>query len=196
VIIKDKLSLETYKKIKFALRRTKDTGREHGFVLCSNNEIETGDICVGTECNIKLKQQNSCVSDHNKIVLGAFHTHPNIYTPYGDLASIPDLYAGMQRKINGASQGVVCISESDYPKYMQCYIPKRNLNLPSVIIQQILNKQIPPDHEESFLFSLYNRENINIDEGMQSKNIKSTSTDNIKYNKYGEYIPKSRRGKR
>jgi len=166
--IKDKLSLETYKNINLALKKTIETGKEHGFSLCSNHEIISGDMCEGDECCIPMTLANSC-PESNRHVLGQFHTHPNCSTPYGDImASLRDLQLGLMHKLRGESSGIVCVAEGKNPEHMQCYIPKYNLDIPTDIILQILYGR-HPQNIYKFLFFAYDVENIIIKEAIKNK---------------------------
>ncbi len=74
--IKDKITPQIRKKFSQAIRRTKETGKEHGFHICieNNGKLSPINMCVGDECSIKLHQMHMpCV---DKKIQGDFHTHP------------------------------------------------------------------------------------------------------------------------
>ncbi len=57
------------------IKKTHETGKEHGMSLCSkNHEILVGQKAVGTESGISLSEK--CLNKKEKYV-GSFHTHPD-----------------------------------------------------------------------------------------------------------------------
>lgn len=58
------------KKAREAIRRTEETGKEHGFVICPDGS--TGEIQAGGRTSLRLKGE--CESEGQVAI---FHTHPN-----------------------------------------------------------------------------------------------------------------------
>jgi hypothetical protein len=74
--MKDKITPQIRKKFVQAIKQTKDTGKEHGFHLCieDNGKLIPGEMCIGDECSIKLYEMH--IPCGEKKVQGDFHTHP------------------------------------------------------------------------------------------------------------------------
>jgi hypothetical protein len=75
-MMKDKITPQIRKKFLLAIRQTKETGKEHGFHMCIENDgkLSPGDMCIGDECSIKLHSMHMPCAE--KKVQGDFHTHP------------------------------------------------------------------------------------------------------------------------
>lgn len=73
--IRDKITPQIRKKFLKAINQTKETGMEHGFHICidNNGKLSPGDMCIGDECSIKLHEIHMPCED--KKVQGDFHTH-------------------------------------------------------------------------------------------------------------------------
>lgn len=74
--IKDKITPKMRKQFSQAIKKSKETGREHGFYMCIDDDgkLSATDMCVGDECSIKLHHAHAHCE--NKKVQGDFHTHP------------------------------------------------------------------------------------------------------------------------
>jgi hypothetical protein len=74
--IKDRITPQIRKKFLLAIKQTKDSGKEHGFHICmdNNGKLSPGEMCIGNECSIKLQQMSMPCAE--KKVQGDFHTHP------------------------------------------------------------------------------------------------------------------------
>ncbi len=69
------ISDDIIKKMDNQLLKTRNTGLEHGFNLCNdNNKIVAKDECVGTYCEIKIIRE--CSDQKKTPKVGDFHTHP------------------------------------------------------------------------------------------------------------------------
>lgn len=69
------ISDEIIKKMENLLQKTSNTGLEHGFNLCNdNNMIVAKDECIGTYCEIKIMHE--CSNQKKTPKVGDFHTHP------------------------------------------------------------------------------------------------------------------------
>ena len=75
-MIRDKITPQLRKRFLQDIKKTKDTGKEHGFHLCIENsaKLSAGNTCVGDECGIKFQQPS--LSCPGRKVQGEFHTHP------------------------------------------------------------------------------------------------------------------------
>lgn len=75
-MIKDKITSEIKNRFKEDIRKTIETGKEHGFFICKDekgNLFHSDITCVGDECSIKLG--DPIVSCPGKKIQGSFHTH-------------------------------------------------------------------------------------------------------------------------
>lgn len=74
--IKDKITPQIRKKFLQAIKSTKETGKEHGFNMCieDNGKLSSTNMCIGDECSIKLHQMHMPCAE--KKIQGDFHTHP------------------------------------------------------------------------------------------------------------------------
>lgn len=73
--IKDKFSKETIDLMKEFIKNTRNTGIEHGFIMCSNNVITPSkERAVGIEHEVGLQYEGACKDK----IQGNFHTHPRI----------------------------------------------------------------------------------------------------------------------
>ncbi len=73
--IRDKLSKETIDLMKVFIKNTRNTGLEHGFIMCSNNVITPSkERAVGIEHEVGLQYEDSCKDK----IQGSFHTHSRI----------------------------------------------------------------------------------------------------------------------
>lgn len=74
--IEDKITDNTYKNMYKSLIKTKDTGKEHGFILCKGDKIYSKEEseCIGDLCNIELKDM--CNEPKGITRQGNYHTHP------------------------------------------------------------------------------------------------------------------------
>jgi hypothetical protein len=76
--IKDKITPKIRKKFLLAIRQTKDTGKEHGFHLCIENDgkLSSTNMYIGDEHSIKLHEIHMPCAE--KKLQGDFHTHPHL----------------------------------------------------------------------------------------------------------------------
>lgn len=75
-MIKDKISPELKERLKDAIKKTIDTGKEQGFYICKNKEgkLFADKGCEGEQCDLMIgRPQDSCQGEINQ---GDFHTHP------------------------------------------------------------------------------------------------------------------------
>jgi len=73
--IRDKFSKETIDLMKDFIKNTRNTGLEHGFIMCSNDVITPSkERVVGIEHEVGLQYEDSC-KDKTQ---GSFHTHSRI----------------------------------------------------------------------------------------------------------------------
>lgn len=100
------------KQIIEALKRTHETGLEHGFSVCKDGkgksfitryEKQEGDICIGEECHVQLA---GC-SEGNYLM--EFHTHPETIT----LFSRGDIHRALRTRTD-----FTCIGINLLDKYM------------------------------------------------------------------------------
>lgn len=82
----DLKKLEAFKSQMFeALRRTRDTGREHGFNVCKEDgSYKAKDICEGDKCSVRTQR---CQWPNTLV---GYHTHP---PGKGRLFSAEDVFA-------------------------------------------------------------------------------------------------------
>ena len=75
-MIEDKITPQLRKRFLQEIKKTRDTGKEHGFHLCieNNTKLSAGNTCIGDECSIKF--QSPDLSCPGRKVQGEFHTHP------------------------------------------------------------------------------------------------------------------------
>lgn len=74
-MIKDKLSKETIDLMKEFIKNTRNTGVEHGFIMCSNNIITPSkERAIGLAHEVGLQYENACKDK----IQGNFHTHTRI----------------------------------------------------------------------------------------------------------------------
>lgn len=77
--IKDKINQELKERLKDAIEKTADTGKERGFYICKDKEgkLFADKVCEGEQCDITIgRPQDSCLGNINQ---GDFHTHPYTY---------------------------------------------------------------------------------------------------------------------
>lgn len=75
--VEDKITKDTYGYMYDSVKKTKDSGVEHGFKLCkSNGDIYAKEesICKGNECEIELTDK--CNEPMGFPRQGNYHTHP------------------------------------------------------------------------------------------------------------------------
>lgn len=72
----DKITLELKERLKDAVKKTVDTGKEQGFYICKDKEgnLFADKGCEGGQCDIMIgRPQDACKGETNQ---GDFHTHP------------------------------------------------------------------------------------------------------------------------
>ena len=71
-MIKEKLTPELKKLFRDTIKKTMNTGLEHGFLLCLDDKdnLIPSRVCKGEECKVELPQRCSIKTQGN------FHTHP------------------------------------------------------------------------------------------------------------------------
>lgn len=77
-MIKDKITSEIKKTFLEEIKKTIDTGKEQGFLICINkkgNLFPSKKRCQGEECGFVIKNAHKYCPDK---VQGTFHTHPYI----------------------------------------------------------------------------------------------------------------------
>ena len=73
--IKDKFSKEIIDLMKEFINNTKNTGIEHGFIMCSNNVITPSkERAIGIEHEVGLQYKDAC----KEKIQGSFHTHSRV----------------------------------------------------------------------------------------------------------------------
>lgn len=75
-MIKDKITPKLKERLKDAIKKTIDTGKEQGFYICKNKEgkLFVDKECEGEECGLTIgRPQDACQGNVNQ---GGFHTHP------------------------------------------------------------------------------------------------------------------------
>lgn len=74
-MIKDKISQELKSRFLQDIRKTKETGKERGFLICidEKDRLSATKSCEGKECGVDL---SSLKSQCNFKTQGEFHTHP------------------------------------------------------------------------------------------------------------------------
>jgi hypothetical protein len=75
-MIKDKIAPKLKERLKDAIKKTIDTGKEQGFYICKDKEgkLFTDKECEGTGCDLTMSRpQDACKGEINQ---GDFHTHP------------------------------------------------------------------------------------------------------------------------
>jgi hypothetical protein len=88
IMIKDKITSKLKERLKDAIKKTIDTGKEQGFYICKDKnkqlKLSKGKLfadkgCEGRQCDIAIgRPQDACLGEINQ---GDFHTHP--YTSLG-----------------------------------------------------------------------------------------------------------------
>ncbi len=75
-MIKDKITPNMRKKFSQAIKNTRETGKEHGFYMCIENDgkLSATDMCIGDECSVDIHKIHAPCS--GKKIQGDFHTHP------------------------------------------------------------------------------------------------------------------------
>lgn len=80
-MIKNRITPEIKKAFLEELKKTRDSGKEQGFLIClENDNNKNGRLsiskkrCIGDECGFVIKDVTEYCPDK---VQGAFHTHPN-----------------------------------------------------------------------------------------------------------------------
>lgn len=100
-------SKEFMQHAKIADRLTKETGLEHGFIFCKENDkIVVDNICSGTDCQINIKRQERCYGNSHI----TFHTHPN--RKKSEL-SIADLTRVVNKSFNFNEPGISCVKADE-----------------------------------------------------------------------------------
>ena len=72
----DKITPELKERLKDAVKKTVDTGKEQGFYICKDKEekLFADKECEGGQCDIMIgRPQDACKGETNQ---GDFHTHP------------------------------------------------------------------------------------------------------------------------
>lgn len=82
------LTENTIKNMEELIKKSKETGKEHGSVLCQEKdkkELNIGEECIGRACTVNIPM--TCKKDD--IIKGDYHTHPTAtaYPAILDLAS-------------------------------------------------------------------------------------------------------------
>ena len=75
-MIKDKITPKLKERLKDAIKKTIDTGKEQGFYICKDKEgkLFADKGCEGEQCDIMIgRPQDACQGETNQ---GDFHTHP------------------------------------------------------------------------------------------------------------------------
>jgi hypothetical protein len=75
-MIKDKITPKLKERLKDAIKKTIDTGKEQGFYICEDKEgkLFADKGCEGEQCDIMIgRPQDACRGETNQ---GDFHTHP------------------------------------------------------------------------------------------------------------------------
>lgn len=149
--IMDKITPELKRRFKEDIRKTIDTGKEHGFFLCTNDKISASEPCVGSECDIPLR--NPQLACPGKMVQGEFHTHPLIRR-YGskeiivqrfrdaakreglkdvelpiNIPSSADITNSILNKCKNIPVSTVCIGSDADPDNVTCWTMKKPKNI-------------------------------------------------------------------
>ena len=130
----DQISDETKVEMKKLIRYTKETGNEHGIMLCRiGNKIVNSEMCAGDKCSISSDAFGELFCPENSEYVSIFHTHPLEEGDDIDIYETPS-----EGDIVGASQlshNYTCISASKNNTY--CYkIPKKNIDLADIMWQK------------------------------------------------------------
>ena len=75
-MIKDKITPKLKERLKDAIKKTIDTGKEQGFYICKDKEgkLFADKGCEGEQCDLMIgRPQDACRGEINQ---GDFHTHP------------------------------------------------------------------------------------------------------------------------
>lgn len=214
--IASRLSKDTKNLMKQAILNTKNTGDEHGFILCSNSDIHHSKegICRGNSCEINLMPGMKCEDK----TLGFYHVHPwyqagkKFYESYNPAArtipfdmylsvskptltspipSVGDLTNAVSSKAKRLTEGTTCVSIDFLPNRVECYtVPNalpRYLAMEFVDIAKKWDIRARTTPRRTMI-QHFDIEYINLEDDVESVGQKT-------YDNKGNYIPKSRRGK-
>lgn len=154
-MIKDKITPGLKKSFLENIKKTIDTGKEHGFFICEDNVKKlyaSERRCEGSSCDIIA---DPMVGDCPGNIKGFFHVHPNITTiekmydikfskadidnliPLSkelseienislQMPSHRDVLTSLLQKCRKETEGIVCTASDMETDKVECWIPKKN----------------------------------------------------------------------
>jgi hypothetical protein len=153
--MKDKITQELKKSFLEAIKKTADTGKEHGFFICEDKEgklYASNRKCEGSSCDIiAYPTAGECSGKIN----GFFHAHPNISTiekfyniklsqdEIYELISISkelskkenisiqtpshrDVLTSLLQKCQKETEGTVCTASDMEKDKIECWTPRKH----------------------------------------------------------------------
>lgn len=152
--IKDKITPQLKKAFSENIKKTIDTGREHGFYVCSDKEekLTASRIrCAGSQCELVVERLPEMCPEK---IQGFFHTHPQrsllekmAHKKFSDkdikfmveesrkasektgitahMPSHRDLLTMFITKCDKYSEGTMCTAGDMEPDKVECWTPKR-----------------------------------------------------------------------
>lgn len=150
-MIKDKITPELKKAFSESIKKTEDSGNEHGFFMCINKDgkLSPSQIkCEGNTCEINVRLSSEFCPGKNQ---GFFHVHPRklqyekqigrklteedlknitVTDEKGKITSIhtpshADVLTIFLNKCNRLTEGTICTAGDLEPDKIECWTPKK-----------------------------------------------------------------------
>lgn len=155
-MIKEKSTPELINKFKEEIQNTIKDGKEHGFLICTNDKLYTTESCKGDMCSLEGFEKLRAQCLPNK-TLGNFHTHPSIAIgreilekKFGRKVSTEevkkaiidtarkrnvtlttpshgDLLDALALRYSKKELGTVCVGTDIEPNKVECWISKKGI---------------------------------------------------------------------
>ena len=112
------LTDDIIERMGYHLERTRSTGLEHGFILCSKRTPD-GEVltdrghCSGTKCDLRFEY---VLTARDERVVGSYHTHPNSESIMSDA----------DMKIS-CDHEIACVG-GDKDNRIRCFVAKKNID--------------------------------------------------------------------
>lgn len=150
-MIKDKITPELKNAFSESIKKTKDSGNEHGFFICINKDGKLSASqtkCEGDNCEINMRLSQETCPGKNQ---GFFHVHPkklqfekqigrkfteedkkNIIDARGDISTLQmpshgDVLTILLTKCNRLTEGTICTAADLEPDKVGCWTPKKGV---------------------------------------------------------------------
>jgi hypothetical protein len=150
-MIKDKITPELKKAFSESIKKTEESGNEHGFFMCINKDgkLSASRIkCEGDTCGITMRLSPEVCADKNQ---GFFHVHPGklrierqigrkvteedkksivITDRRGKITTVhtpshSDVLTILLTKCDRLTEGTICTAGDIEPDKVECWTPKK-----------------------------------------------------------------------